>query len=79
MIDVLDHVEDGDVPVPAVVAEVAGEEVDHDDAPDLGHPLEDVIRDIADIGAHGARPGVGEDHRGQRGVHHLEHDDKVDG
>ena len=71
MVDVLDHVEDGDIPLPAVVAEVAGEEVDHDQAPDLGHPLEDVIRDIADIGAHGAGPGVREDDGGQGGVHHL--------
>ena len=46
VVDVLDHVQDGDVPLPAVVAEVAGEEVHHDQAPDLRHPLEHVIRDI---------------------------------
>ena len=74
MVDVLDHVEDGDVPLPAVVAEVAGEEVDHDQAPDLRHPLQDVIGDIADIGAHGPGPGVREDHGSQRGVHHLDDD-----
>ena len=46
VVDVLDRVQDGDVPLPAVVAEVAGEEVDHDQAPDLRHPLKHVIRDI---------------------------------
>ena len=47
VVDVLDHVQDGDVPLPAVVAEVAGEEVDHDQAADLRHPLEHVIKNIS--------------------------------
>ena len=47
VVDVLDHVEDGDVPLPAVVAEVAGEEVDHDQAADLRHPLKHVIKNIS--------------------------------
>ena len=42
VVNVLDHVQDGDVPLPAVVTEVAGEEVDHDQAPDLRHPLSSV-------------------------------------
>ena len=72
VVDVLDHVQDSDVPLLALVTEVAGEEVDHNHAPDLQHPLEDVVRDVARVGAHGARPRVREDHGGQGRVHHLE-------
>ena len=84
VVDVLDHVQDGDVPLPAVVAEVAGEEVDHDQAADLRHPLEHVNIKGAAVNFKEAditwstSSGVREDHRGQRGVHHLDNDNNDD-